>query len=361
MALGDAVESVTKSLREGRYPNEPAIAQGVVLRLLSELGWDIYNPDFVWPEYSVGQRRVDYALCSPPKRPVVFLEAKQPGKTEGADQQLFEYAFHQGVPMAVLCDGKTWSFYLPAQQGSCDERRVYKLDLLERSVNEAAEKLTRYLDFQRIACGQAIDDATNDYRDQSRRVLAKRTIPEAWKELVDGEDPTLFERLTVQVENKCGVKPELDDIGEFLATLRPVSGGPAAPAPPSPPKPPPPGPGKALPPTGRCGYELHGRSVPCRNAQEVMVSLLGELAASAPSFPERCYRHRENKGRVRTYVAQAKEELYPGRPDMEKHSAEFTPGWFVATNVSNQLKDHIIRLAADVAGLTRDADLRYWL
>jgi len=193
MTLSETLAAVTQNLRAGRYPNEQAVSQGVVLRVLNDLGWDVYNPDHVWPEYSVAGRRVDFALCFPARRPAVFVEVKQPGRVDGGDQQLFEYAFHNGVPMAILCDGKTWGFYLPAEQGTYDERRVYKLDLLERATEEAADKLRRYLSFQRTVSGEAIDDARSDYRDRNRRVLAQKTIPEAWIHLVEGEEPSLIE------------------------------------------------------------------------------------------------------------------------------------------------------------------------
>ena len=361
MALKVTLESVTQNLRAGRYPNEQAISQGVVLRILNELGWDVYNPDHVWPEYSVGGRRVDFALCFPAKKPSIFIEVKQPGRVEGGDQQLFEYAFHNGVPMAILCDGKTWGFYLPTEQGTYDERRVYKLDLQERTSDEATEKLTRYLSFQRTLSGEAIDDARRDYRDRNRRSLAQKTIPEAWGDLVEGEEPTLMERLAAEVETKCGVKPEVDDIVTFLKALRvlnpPVT--PSAPATNPPPRPATQAPGPI--PAGRCGYELSGRAVSCRTAKEVMIGILRDLTTADPSFAERCYRHPENQGRVRTYVARTTSELYPGRADLEKESVEFAPGWFIATNVSNQLKDKIIRMACDVAGVTLNTQLRYSL
>src|SRR5262249_43268218 len=38
--------------------------------------------------------------------------------------QALEYAFHIGVPSVVLRDGRTWSFYLPAEEGSYEERRA---------------------------------------------------------------------------------------------------------------------------------------------------------------------------------------------------------------------------------------------
>jgi len=361
MALKETLESVTQNLRAGRYPNEQAISQGVVLRILNELGWDVYNPDHVWPEYSLAGRRVDFALCFPAKQPAVFIEVKQPGRVEGGDQQLFEYAFHNGVPMAILCDGKTWGFYLPAEQGSSDERRVYKLDLQERTTDEAVEKLSRYLSYQRTLTGEAIDAARGDYRDRSRRSLAKKTIAEAWSDLVEGEEPTLIERLAAEVETKCGVKPEVDDVVAFLKALR-VTSAPTAPPPPTTNPPPRPETSAVGPvPANRCGYELNGHAVFCRTAKEVMIGILRDLATADGGFAERCYRHPENQGRVRTYIARTTSELYPGRVDLEKESVEFSPGWFVATNVSNQLKDKIIRMASVVAGITLNTQLRYSL
>ena len=103
MSLQDALQSIVTSLRENRFPNEQAVSQGVVLRVLHELGWNPWDPQQVWPEYSLGGAgRVDFALCFPAQNPVVFVEAKQPGRADGGDQQLFEYAFHRGVQMALL-------------------------------------------------------------------------------------------------------------------------------------------------------------------------------------------------------------------------------------------------------------------
>jgi predicted type IV restriction endonuclease len=49
---------------------------------------------------------------------------KQVGQSDRAERQLFEYAFHDGVPMAILTDGREWNFFLPGEQGDYGERRV---------------------------------------------------------------------------------------------------------------------------------------------------------------------------------------------------------------------------------------------
>ncbi|KAB2643203.1 MAG: hypothetical protein DVB26_00330, partial [Verrucomicrobia bacterium] len=121
MALAETIADITSRLQQGRFPNEQAISQGIVLRLLQELGWDVYDTNIIWPGFQTGEGRADFALCHPPSKPAVFIEVKQPGKAEDGVRQALEYAFHTGVPFIVLTDGKTWSFYLPAEQGSYED------------------------------------------------------------------------------------------------------------------------------------------------------------------------------------------------------------------------------------------------
>ena len=115
MSLEEHIPDIQNKLRNNEYPNEQSISQGIVMRLLSAMQWPVYDPQSVIPEYSIQGKRVDFALCVQKNRPVIFIEVKQPGNTLGADKQLFEYAFHKGVPFAIVTDGKEWHFYLPAE------------------------------------------------------------------------------------------------------------------------------------------------------------------------------------------------------------------------------------------------------
>jgi predicted type IV restriction endonuclease len=102
--LEATLTDITARLRQGRYPNEQSISQGIVLRLLQELGWDTYDTSSVWPEYQTGEGRADFALCHPPSKPAVFIEVKQPGRAEESVRQALEYAFHTGVPFMHLTE-----------------------------------------------------------------------------------------------------------------------------------------------------------------------------------------------------------------------------------------------------------------
>jgi len=94
MSLETTLTDIIARLRQGRFPNEQAISQGIVLRVLQELGWDTWDTAVVWPEYQTGQGRADFALCHPPSKPASFIEVKQPGKAEDAVRQALEYTFH---------------------------------------------------------------------------------------------------------------------------------------------------------------------------------------------------------------------------------------------------------------------------
>ena len=309
MSLETTIADITSRLRQGRFPNEQAISQGIVLRVLNELGWVTWDTTVVWPEYQTGEGRADFALCNPPLKPAIFIEVKQPGKAEDSVRQALEYAFHTGVPFIVLTDGKTWSFYLPAEQGSYEDRRVYKLDLFERQPAEAAAILERYLAKSRVESGQALEVAREEYRSRNRRSLAQAAIPEAWRELAEKGDEYLVELLAGAVESKAGVRPDENDVADFLTKLgRPAPSIQTEAAvrlgiasargivPPTFLQPDPP------PPSRRGTLSIRGITHNYSNAKDAMVIVLRQLANEDPTFLERCSQHPDSQGRKRRYI-----------------------------------------------------------
>ena len=216
MSLPDRISAARQRLRDGSLANEASVSIGVVLPILDALGWPAFDPGVVAPEYSVGTRRVDFALLTR-GMPAVFVEVKQPGLAGHADRQLFEYAFHEGVPIAILTDGATWHVYLPAMQGTYDDRRVYLLDLLERDPADSAAMLRRYLARAAVESGEAFERAQADYKRSRQRKGAEAAIPQAWANLV--AEPRLADLLAAEVESVCGFQPEAGDVAAFLASL----------------------------------------------------------------------------------------------------------------------------------------------
>lgn len=118
--------------------------------------------------------------------------------------------------MAILTDGQEWNFFLPTKQGDYQERQLYELDIIEREPQEAESSLKRYLRYDAVRSGQAIEAARRDYRNAARKRQSQRTLPDAWANLIESEDELLIERLSNKVEDLCRVKPEPDVVPAFL-------------------------------------------------------------------------------------------------------------------------------------------------
>jgi hypothetical protein len=355
MSLNSDIEDIKSKLKSGSYQNEAAVSQGIILRLLNSLGWPIFDSLRVSPEYTIGTGRVDYALCHPPGKPIILIESKDVGSAYGGEKQLFEYAFHQGIPMAVLTDGQEWSFFLPGEQGAYHERCVYKLDLIARSTEECFRVFDRYLNYEQVISGNAITNAKNDYKDVSRQRQIEIALPEAWKVLIKEQDEILVELIADKVETLCGFKPEPDVVRKYLDSLlqssqliSPTGNKPHQ--------------DKSLKPSEESndfsGFIFDGQSYQEGSAIGTMIRVFKVLSQKYPSFFER-YARLPKHGRKRRYLARNKMDLYPGRPDLcEQYSEQIASDWWVGTNYSRSTIRHAIELACEVAGIQFGSNLR---
>ena len=352
MELSKELYEIQKAIELGQFPNEAAVSRGVVMRVLSALGWPVFDPTIVWPEYPLESLRVDYALCTPPKKAALIIEVKAIGKAENSDAQLLEYAFKSGVPMALLTDGQEWHFYLPSGQGSFEERRFYKLDIIERDIQESAERLNKYLSFDRVKSGDALRAAQADYSSAAIARTVQETIPQAWQRLIEERDSLLVDLISEKVADICGYNPDPDLIDEFLnkqakvRIIEPTSiKKPQLPTPVSTP--------------GGIYYILNGEKTNCRSAKEVLVGAMEALSSRDPEFLNR-FASRKH-GRRRRYSSPIREELYPDRPDLAQYAQQLSSGWWVGTNYSKSNIRQIIELACVVANIKYGSELQIQL
>jgi hypothetical protein len=360
MDLEKEIQGIREGIKAGRFISEAAVSQGIVLRLLHALGWPVYDPQIIWPEYSLSGRRVNFALCNPPSRPIAFVEVKQIGQSDRAERQLFEYAFHDGVPMAILTDGQVWNFFLPGEQGDYGERRVYKLDLLDRDLAECSSRISRYLQHSAVVSGAAIQAAREDYRNASKDRQMIATIPKAWTQIIEEADEMLLEIVADRVESLCGFKPDPDTVAQFLKSS--IAARPTLPTQPSrtpiqlpqparqtgPTQPTPLSPRPNGPAVG-LGFSINGDFHPAGTAIDVLRKIFDFLIEKDPLFPER-FAGLPKHGNKRRYLARDASDLYPGRPDLCRDCAiQLTSGWWLGTNHSRQTISRIIEMARNAA------------
>ena len=120
--MKESLITAIKEIRDNKSlstMDEASVISGIVERLLSLLGWNIHNIEEVKHEHSVGSKAVDFSLKIGGVTKGI-IEAKRARENLVSHQrQLLEYAFFEGVKLAILTNGIEWWFYLPLNEGNC--------------------------------------------------------------------------------------------------------------------------------------------------------------------------------------------------------------------------------------------------
>lgn len=375
--MEDIIRDIQQKLTQNRFPNEASISQGIVLRLIRALGWNVDDIDAVWPEFTIGGQRADFALCHPAGKPLVLIEVKQEGTmSPRAEEQLAAYAFQEGVSLVVLTTGQDWHFYAPYGPGPFSDRRIYRLDLMERTIAESTERLSRYLSFSAWATGNANISVHEDLREMLGKQETRRKLPEAWNSLLSEPNQQLVELLASQLEKQTGSEPRIGEVAAFLRA-RATSAAPTHPeqsntrrARIQPPTPNP----TAVPPesspnrskntnaAGAIRLWLDGVEIPVSNHRDRFIHILEYLAKRKPNILEQL-NEQARPGR-RPTVAQSPEDLYPKNPDFAKtrkhawRELKSVPGWFVDVNKSAESMIAFIEQATRLAGIRLGNEIR---
>lgn len=132
-----AISNRIPQLRE-HLLTEEATKMALIVPFLAALGWDVYNPLEVVPEFTadVGTKKgekVDFAI----KRdhtPIILIEAKKIGvklEREPASQ-LYRYFSVTKARVAVLTDGVVYRFFSDLDEpNKMDERPFFEFDMLD--------------------------------------------------------------------------------------------------------------------------------------------------------------------------------------------------------------------------------------
>ncbi|MGA1847307.1 type I restriction endonuclease [Deferribacter abyssi] len=196
--------------------DEAATKQVVILRILKSLGWDPFNIDEIYPEYSVGVKRVDYALRHN-GRNKVFIEVKKVNEDlEKHQEQLLNYSFQEGVKLAILTNGISWWFYLPLREGSWEQRKFYTIEIFDQNSEDIVNKFEDFLAKANVISDRAIENAENLYKSRQKHYLIEETLPKAWNKIITEPDDLLVELLADTTEKLCGYKPDNEIVEKFL-------------------------------------------------------------------------------------------------------------------------------------------------
>jgi len=155
MDLIDHLQTLAKRAKESadNLQNEEATKMALITPFIQALGYDIFNPSEVMPEYSADfpeikqGERVDYAILENGK-PKILIEAK-PYKTNLKDTekgQLARYFHVTEARVGILTNGRIYQFYSDLDNANVmDPTPFAEIDLLDLSSAPVKEikKLTK--------------------------------------------------------------------------------------------------------------------------------------------------------------------------------------------------------------------------
>ena len=212
------IKSFIKDLKANKKLSsfdEASTKQAVVLRMLSSLGWDIFNVDEVCPDYGANSLHVSYALRIGDSTKI-FVEVKRIGeKLDNHQQKFVELASEEKADIAVLTNGINWWFYLTSSKGSWRQKWFYSADFIKQESDTFVPQVVNLLTMDKVSKGQALKSAKNLFRDKQQKMAAD-FLPKAWNQIISQSNKIFIELLSLETEKLCGYKVDIKSIETFL-------------------------------------------------------------------------------------------------------------------------------------------------
>ena len=231
MGNGDAIArsvSEINAIAPAYLKSRASVAQGVVLRLLNAVGWDVFDLSQVMPGHRSGNVEIGYALMAPRSgsgaspSPLILVEVRSPGESLEAARtvnRLLGCCAREGAPLGILTDGLRWRLFL--HTAGEEQRGGSFCDIdLGGNPEAAAEEVSRYLARDRVASGQAVRSAERLLRDRNRDELSRQAIMEGWRQVVAGMDDGLLSLVATAAEQRTGLRPDNRLVRRVLSDSR---------------------------------------------------------------------------------------------------------------------------------------------
>jgi hypothetical protein len=210
------IEEVKKDKRYESF-DAASIKQGVVLKILSFLGWDPFNMEEIHPEYDVKGGKVDFALRHE-NTSKVFIQVKKGVKNFKKHQgPLTDWAVQEGVKLAILTNGVTWWFSLPLRNGSQDEKRFHTTEIVGQKTEEITKNFDELLSKENVISDRAFKKAQDIYNQRLSSLQIIDTLPKAWNKILSEPEIWLYDILADVTNDLCGHKPDTETVEKFIA------------------------------------------------------------------------------------------------------------------------------------------------
>lgn len=223
--MEDTLKDIKTKLEGGFYQNEENVRFSIVARILQQLGWDIWNPQEVYPEFFVtpneDKTKIDWALFINLNKPSVFIEVKSVGKIDSTlaevERQLRDYNRNLTAIFSIITDGQKWRFYFPQTGGEFSEKCFKVIDLLKDDLSTVENSLKTFLAKSEIMNENAQNNAKNYLQLNQKQRSMVSVYPDAQRKVNEPPYPRLPDAL-VELVKSAGHKISLEEAEDFIKT-----------------------------------------------------------------------------------------------------------------------------------------------
>lgn len=208
--MKESLLDIRAKLEENAYKNEEHVRLNLVLRILSELGWSIWNPKEVNAEFVVApgedKTKVDLAVFLTAYTPVVFMEIKAVGQLNGKlaeiEKQLRNYNRNNTALFSIISDGQEWRFYFSQTGGEFSHKCFKVVHLLRDEIEDIEKNFRSFLSKTEIASGNAQREAEGYLQLSQKQRVIEDCLPLARRLIQEPPYPSLPEVLVRVVKER---------------------------------------------------------------------------------------------------------------------------------------------------------------
>ena len=221
--MNEILSDIREKLAKNYFQNEEHVRISLVLRILFELGWDIWNPKEVNSEFKAVPNedvsRVDIALFSneylPPS---IFIEIKSVGKVNTdlfrIEQQLRDYNRNNTAQFSIITDGQKWRFYYSQTGGEFSQKCFKVIDIIQNDLSDVINSLTLFLSKDEILSGNSKKEAERLLKLNQKQRALEDALPRAKRMISEYPFPSLPQAL-VEIVSKLGFTMSEEEAKEF--------------------------------------------------------------------------------------------------------------------------------------------------
>lgn len=209
------------------YRNEEHVRVGIVLRLLGDLGWNVWDPSEVCCEYfpvrGEDRTRVDVALLTGDD-PWVFVEVKAVGLLEqnlsSIETQMRDYNRNMTAMFSVATDGRVWRFYYSQTSGDFSQKLFKTINLSTDDLDDVEVTMKSILSKESIQNGTAEGEAKEYLQFNRKQRFMDDAMLEARRAVTEPPYPSLPEAIASIVKRR-GFDVSKEEAVEFIGQYQP--------------------------------------------------------------------------------------------------------------------------------------------